>query len=84
MLWMLSSAGTLSATAGMLLLLLLLLKGEVIERVRFEGLLEAEIAVIEWFLGECVLVRVFVDDAVAAIDVVDVNGEIVEELGCII
>ena len=55
------------------MLLLLLLKGEVVERVRVEVSLVAEMAAIEWFPGLCVLVRVVVDRAVSVIDVVDVN-----------
>ncbi len=79
--WLLSAAvevWLLSTTAGMLLLLLR--KREMVERVRVEG----QMAAIEWFSGMCVLVRVVVDGAVSVIDVVDVNGEIVEVSGCTI
>ena len=69
----------LSAAAGMWLLLLLM-----VERVRFERPLEAEMAAIEWFSGMCVLVHVVVDGAVSVIDVVDVNEELVEVSGCTI
>jgi hypothetical protein len=62
----------------------LLLKGEVVERVRAEGQLDSEMAAIEWFSGMYVLVRVVVGDAVLVIDMVDGNGEIVEISGCTI
>ena len=83
--WLLSASvevWLLSTAAGMLLLLLL--KGEVVERVRVEGQLDTEMAAIEWFSGMYLLVRVVVGDAVLVIDMVDVNGEIVEVSGCTI
>ena len=83
--WLLSASvevWLLSTAAGMLLLLVL--KGEVVERVRVEGQLDAEMAAIEWFSGMYILVRVVVGDAVLVIDMVDGNGEIVEVSGCTI
>ena len=49
-----------------------------VERVRVEVSLVAEVVAIEWFPGLCVLVRVVVDGAMSVKDVVDVNLEVVE------